>query len=126
MRDLENGTVEVARRDTLTKETVAFDSVVETVRILLEQIQQGIYQKALRFREKNTFIVDTWEDFTRQIEKGGFVMAHWDGTSEIEEKIKDETKATIRCIPINSVEEAGKCVYSGNESAKRVLFARAY
>jgi len=126
MRDLENGTIEVARRDTLTKESVAIDGVVETVKIMLEQIQSAIYQKALRFREENTFSVDTWDDFKAQIEKGGFVMAHWDGTAETEEKIKEETKATIRCIPLNSVEEAGKCVYSGNESAKRVVFARAY
>src|SRR5688572_27043463 len=126
MRDLENGTIEVARRDTLTKQSVAIGDVVEDVKILLEQIQQAIYQEALRFREENTFNVDTWDDFKLQIEKGGFIMAHWDGTAETEEKIKDETKATIRCIPLNSIEEAGKCVYSGNESSKRVVFARAY
>lgn len=126
MRDLENGTIEVARRDTLSKETVALDGVVETVNIMLEQIQQAIYQKALRFREENTFSVDTWEEFKAQIEKGGFIMAHWDGTDETEAKIKEETKATIRCIPLNSIEEAGKCVYSGRESSKRVIFARAY
>lgn len=126
MRDLENGTIEVARRDTLTKQSVAIGDVVEDVKILLEQIQQAIYQKALRFREENTFSVDTWDEFKVQIEKGGFIMAHWDGTAETEEKIKDETKATIRCIPLNSIEEAGKCVYSGAESSKRVIFARAY
>lgn len=126
MRDLENGTIEVARRDTLTKQSVAIGDVVEDVKILLEQIQDAIYQKALRFREENTFSVDTWDEFKLQIEKGGFIMAHWDGTAETEEKIKDETKATLRCIPLNSIEEAGKCVYSGNESAKRVIFARAY
>ena len=126
MRDLENGTIEVARRDTLTKESVAIDTVVDTVKILLEQIQQAIYQKALRFREENTFKVDTWDEFKVQIEKGGFIMAHWDGTGETEEKIKDETKATIRCIPLDAMEEAGKCIYSGAESNKRVVFARAY
>ncbi|MEO7658023.1 MAG: proline--tRNA ligase [Pyrinomonadaceae bacterium] len=126
MRDLENGTVEVARRDTLTKESVALDTVVETVKILLEQIQQSIFQKALRFREVNTFSVDTWDDFKLQIQKGGFILAHWDGTAETEEKIKQETKATIRCIPLDADEESGKCVYSGSESNKRVVFARAY
>ena len=126
MRDLENGTVEVARRDTLTKESVALDTVVETVQIILEQMQQSIYQKALRFREENTHTIDTWEDFKIQIEKGGFILAHWDGTSETEEKIKAETKATIRCIPLDAEEEAGKCIYSGGDSKMRVVFARAY
>lgn len=131
MRDLENGTVEIARRDTLTKESrnANFSSPGEFVmyiKSLLDEIQANIYQKALSFREENTFSVDTWDEFKDQIEKGGFIMAHWDGTAETEEKIKDETKATIRCIPLNSVEEAGKCVYSGKESAKRVVFARAY
>ncbi len=126
MRDLENGTIEIARRDTLAKQSVAISDVVEDVKIVLQQMQEAIYQKALRFREENTFNVDTWEEFNAQIEKGGFIMAHWDGTAETEEKIKNETKATIRCIPLNSTEESGKCVYSGNESAKRVIFARAY
>ena len=126
MRDLENGTVEVARRDTLTKESVALDSVVETVKILLEQIQKAVFQKALKFREENTFPVDTWDDFQAQIEKGGFILAHWDGTAETEEKIKAETKATIRCIPLNAPEEAGKCIYTGQPSDRRVVFARAY
>ena len=126
MRDLEAGTVEVARRDTLSKESVAFDTVVETIKILLEQIQAAIYQKALRFREENTHMIDTWDDFKIQIEKGGFIMAHWDGTAETEEKIKEETKATIRCIPLDASEKAGKCVYSGEPSKMRVVFARAY
>ncbi|MEJ7623060.1 MAG: proline--tRNA ligase [Pyrinomonadaceae bacterium] len=126
MRDLETGTIEVARRDTLTKESVSLDSVVETVQILLEQIQQAVYQKALRFREENTHRIDTWEDFQLHIEKGGFIVAHWDGTAETEEKIKAETKATIRCIPIGADEEAGKCVFSGETSNRRVVFARAY
>ncbi len=126
MRDLINGTVEVARRDTLSKESVALDTVVETVQILLQQIQQAIYQKALSFREENTHRIETWEDFKTQIEKGGFILAHWDGTPETEEKIKEETKATIRCIPLDAPEESGKCVYSGAESNRRVVFARAY
>ncbi len=126
MRDIEAGTVEVARRDTLGKESVALDTVVETVQILLEQIQQSIYQKALRFREENTHKIDTWDEFKTQIEKGGFILAHWDGTAETEEKIKDETKATIRCIPLGAAEEFGKCVYSGGPSNMRVVFARAY
>ena len=126
MRDLEAGTVEVARRDTLAKESVAFDTVVETIKIQREQIHAAIYQKALRFREENTFRVDTWDEFKLQIEKGGFILAHWDGTAETEEKIKDETKATIRCIPLDPPEEAGKCVYSGAPSKMRVVFARAY
>lgn len=126
MRDLENGTIEVARRDTLTKESRPLDGIVEHITALLDEIQANIYQKALKFREENTFRVDTWDEFKDQIEKGGFILAHWDGTAETEEKIKDETKATIRCIPLDAVEEAGKCIYSGSASTKRVIFARAY
>jgi prolyl-tRNA synthetase len=131
MRDLENGAVEVARRDNLTKEsrTINFESPEEFVigiKVLLDEIQENLYDRAIKFREENTFLVDTWDDFKEQIEKGGFIMAHWDGTAETEAAIKDETKATIRCIPLLSAEEAGKCVYSGNDSPKRVLFARAY
>jgi prolyl-tRNA synthetase len=126
MRDLENGTVEVARRDNLTKETLPLEGIEEKIATLLEDIQTNIYQKALKFREENTFNVETWDEFKSQIEKGGFISAHWDDTSETEEKIKQETKATIRCIPLVSVEEAGKCVFSGEPSNKRVIFARAY
>ncbi|MEJ7860066.1 MAG: proline--tRNA ligase [Pyrinomonadaceae bacterium] len=126
LRDLENGTIEVARRDTLTKETRPLESITEYVENLLEEIQTNIYQKALQFRNDNTFRVDSWEDFTTQIEKGGFIVAHWDGTSETEEKIKQETKATIRCIPFESVEESGNCIFSGEPSNGRVIFARAY
>lgn len=125
-RDLEAGTVEVARRDTLTKETVAIDGITDYIAGLLDEIQTNIYKKAHDFREANTFVVDTWEDFKAQVEKGGFILAHWDGTAETEEAIKAETKATIRCIPFNSVEEAGTCVFSGKPSAKRVIFAKAY
>jgi len=126
MRDLENGTVEVARRDTLTKESRPLDGIVDHIKSLLDEIQANVYQKALKFREENTFKVDTWDQFKAQIEKGGFLLAHWDGTAETEEKIKDETKATIRCIPLDAPEENGKCVYSGAPSNKRVVFARAY
>ena len=126
MRDLENGTIEVARRDTLAKESRSIERIVEYIETLLDEIQANIYQKALKFREENTFRVETWEDFKTQIEKGGFILAHWDGTSETEEAIKTETKATIRCIQFNSIEQAGNCVYSGKESAKRVVFAKAY
>ena len=126
MRDLENGTVEVARRDTLTKESRPLEGITRYVNELLVEIQANIFQKALAFREENTFRVDTWDEFKDQIEKGGFILAHWDGTADTEEKIKDETKATIRCIPLDAAHEASKCVYSGNESSKRVVFARAY
>jgi prolyl-tRNA synthetase len=126
MRDLENGTVEVARRDTLSKESRPIDGIAGYLPELLDEIQANIYQRALKFREENTFNVDTWDEFKDQIEKGGFIMAHWDGTAETEEKIKNETKATIRCIPLTSIAEAGKCVYTGNESSRRVVFARAY
>ena len=125
-RDLDHGTIEVARRDTLSKESQPIEGIVEHVKALLDEIQTNIYQKALAFREENTFLVDTWDEFKAQIERGGFVMAHWDGTAETEEKIKEETKATIRCIPLISTMEAGKCIYSGAESSKRVVFAKAY
>ncbi len=126
MRDLENGTVEVARRDTLSKETLALDGIEDKIVALLDEIQTNIYQKALKFREENTFRVDTWEEFQEQIEKGGFILAHWNGTDDTEEKIKAETKATIRCIPLDAAEESGTCVYSGEPSQKRVVFARSY
>jgi prolyl-tRNA synthetase len=126
MRDLENGTVEVARRDTLAKETFPLDGIEGKIVSLLDEIQTNIYQKALHFREANTFQIDTWEEFKTQIERGGFIEAHWDGTSETEEKIKAETKATIRLIPLEASEESGTCVYSGNASKQRVVFARSY
>ena len=125
-RDLENGTVELARRDTLTKETVAFDGIVETIQNLLKEIQDNIYQKALNFRLENTREVDTWEDFKEEIKKPGFLLCHWDGTPETEEKIKAETKATIRCIPLEGDKTPGKCIYTGKPSAHRVIFAIAY
>lgn len=126
MRDIQNNTIEVARRDTLTKETRPVEGIVDHVESLLEEIQENIYKKALKFREENTFVIDSWSEFKQQIEKGGFILAHWDGTSETEERIKEETKATIRCIPLDAKEEDGKCIYSGRPSKRRVLFARAY
>jgi prolyl-tRNA synthetase len=126
MRDLEGGTIEIARRDTLSKESRSLDGIVEHIKSLLDEIQANIYQKALAFREENTFRVDTWDEFKEQIEKGGFLLAHWDGTAETEEKIKDETKATIRCIPLDAPDESGTDVYSGAPSTRRVIFARAY
>jgi prolyl-tRNA synthetase len=125
-RDLENGTIELARRDTKAKETVPLEGIAERVKALLDEIQANIFQKALAFREANTHQLDTWEEFKTQIEKGGFIMAHWDGSSETEEKIKEETKATIRCIPLDAPHEEGKCIYSGRPSNQRVVFARAY
>ncbi len=126
-RDAEEGTVEVARRDTLTKETISRDNVVEHVKTLMDDIQKNIYRKALEFRDSNTFRADTWEEFVDIIEnRGGFVLAHWDGTAETEEKIKDLTKATIRALPLDNPEENGKCILSGKPSGRRVLFARAY
>ena len=126
MRDLEAGTVEVARRDTLTKESKPLENIVATLTALLDEIQSNIYNKAQQFREANTFAVDSWEDFKSQIEQGGFVSAHWDGTPETEETIKQQTKATIRCIPLDAKEESGTCVFSGNPSTRRVIFAKAY
>ncbi|MGE5406436.1 MAG: proline--tRNA ligase, partial [Methanosarcina sp.] len=126
-RDLENKTIEVARRDTLTKETIPIDSVTTFVPALLEEIQKNIFTKAFNFRKENTYKVDKWEDFIERLEStGGFILAHWDGTVETEEKIKEETKATIRCIPFDSPEEEGKCIYTGKPSKRRVLFARSY
>lgn len=125
-RDLEAGTIEVARRDTLTKESRSIEGIVEHIEALLGDIQSNIYQKALTFREEHTFRVDTWNEFVEKIEAGGFLLAHWDGTAETEEKIKEQTKATIRCIPLDAPEEAGKCVLTGQPSSRRVIFARAY
>ena len=128
-RDLEYNTMEVMRRDTLEKQTVTCDGIEEYVKNLLDEIQENIFQKALKYREENTTKVDTYEEFKEQIEKGGFILAHWDGTPETEERIKEETKATIRCIPFEADEESltpGKCMVTGKPSSRRVLFARAY
>lgn len=126
-RDLDNNTYEVARRDTLTKETVASDQVVSHIEQLLVVIQDNLYQRALEFRDTHITPVDTYEDFKKVLdEKGGFVSAHWDGTIATEAKIKDDTKASIRCIPIDAKEEQGLCILTGKPSSKRVLFAKAY
>ena len=126
MRDYEAGTVEVARRDTKTKETVSFDGIADHISKLLDEIQQNMYNKALAFRDSNIRKADTWDEFLKLIEEPGFISAHWDGTSETEDKIKELTKATIRCIPLNNPQEDGKCVFSGAPSKERVIFARAY
>jgi prolyl-tRNA synthetase len=126
-RDIEQGTVEVARRDTLEKETFQLTDIENKIIHLLSQIQKNLYDRALDFRENNSFRVDTWEEFKNVLDtKGGFIYAHWDGTAETEEKIKEETKATIRVIPFNNTKENGKCVYSGRPSTQRVVFARSY
>ncbi len=125
-RDLENGTVEVARRDTLEKDTLRMENLDEKIENLLEKIQDNIFQKALSFRESHTYKVDSWDEFKEKIEAGGFVWAHWDGTAKTEQKIKEETKATIRLIPTDGEKESGKCVYSGNPSERRVAFAKSY
>ncbi len=125
-RDIENGTIEIARRDTLTKETLPQEGIEEHIKTLLEEMQKNIYQKALDYRASATRNVDSYEEFKEEIEKGGFLMCHWDGTNETEELIKTETKATIRCIPLEGDKTPGKCMVTGNPSAQRVVFARAY
>ena len=125
-RDVENNSVELARRDTLEKTTTTIDNIEDYIANLLEEIQDNIFQKALNFRESRTVKVDTWEEFKEQIENSMFVYAHWDGTPETEQKIKEEAKATIRCIPLDDDFEDGKCIYSGQPSKRRVIFARAY
>ena len=125
-RDLANGTIEVMRRDTLEKGTVSIDGIEEYVKNLLDDIQNNIFQKALKHRSDLTYTVDTYDEFKEQIEKGGFILAHWDGTPETEERIKEETKATIRCIPLDGDKTPGKCMVTGKPSAQRVVFARNY
>ena len=114
------------RRDTLEKVTVSLDNIEEYVANLLEEMQANIYQKALQLRESKTTTVDTYDEFKEKIEEGGFILAHWDGTPETEEKIKQETKATIRCIPLDGDKTPGKCMVTGKPSAQRVIFARNY
>lgn len=125
-RDLENGTIEVARRDTLTKETVSIDGIEQYISNLLKEIQQNIFQKAFDYRTSMTREVNSYDEFKVEIEKGGFLLCHWDGTPETEEKVKDETKATIRCIPLEGDKTPGTCIFTGKPSAQRVVFARAY
>ena len=126
-KDIENGVVEIARRDTREKTSVPVEGVAQYIQDLLETIQQNLFNRALAYREEHITAVNSWDEFKAVLEqKGGFVAAHWDGTPETEEKIKEETKATIRCIPLNNVQESGACVYSGKPSSQRVLFALAY
>jgi prolyl-tRNA synthetase len=126
-RDLQNNVVEVARRDTKAKETVSLDGVVDYIQNLLKDIQQSMYNKAATYRDEHITKADSWDEFVRLLdEKGGFIAAHWDGTAETEEAIKEKTKATIRCIPLNNPKEEGKCILTGKPSTQRVLFARAY
>ena len=126
-RDIKNGTIEVARRDTLTKETMPVEGIEDKIVALLDDIQANIYKKALSYREEMTTKVDDYEEFKRLLdEKGGFFLCHWDGTAETEELIKTETKATIRCIPIDAPDEEGKCMVTGKPSSKRVVMARSY
>jgi prolyl-tRNA synthetase len=126
-RDLENKVVEVARRDTKEKTTVPLEGIAKYIHQLLEDIQQNMYSRALQFRNNHITPANSWEEFVSLLDnKGGFISAHWDGTAETEEKIKELTKATIRCIPLDHQVESGSCVYTGKPSAQRVLFARAY
>jgi prolyl-tRNA synthetase len=125
-RDMENNTIEVFRRDTLTKETVSAERIASHVKNLLDEIQKNIYQKAFDFRASHSYKADTYDEFKEKIEAGGFILAHWDGTPETEELIKEETKATIRCIPTEGDKTSGKCMVTGKPSAQRVVFARAY
>ena len=125
--DLENSTLEIFRRDNMVKETISFDEVFDKIDFLLEDIQSNLFSKAKTFTENNTRIVNNYDQFKSILNnEGGFVSAHWDGTKETEDKIKKETKATIRCIPLNTIKESGKCIYSNKPSSQRVLFAKAY
>jgi prolyl-tRNA synthetase len=126
-RDIQNGTVELARRDTLTKEVVPVDGLENHIHELMDEIQNSIYQRAIDFRKENTRTVETYDEFKKVLDdKGGFIMAHWDGTEETEEKIKQETKATIRCLPLDGPKEPGKCMVTGKPSERMVVIARAY
>ncbi len=125
-RDMENDKLEIARRDTLDKKIINQEGIENYVENLLNKIQKNIYNKALEFRDKKTIKVNTFDEFKKAVEDGGFVLAHWDGTSETEEKIKSLTKATIRCIPLNNDKEEGKCILTGKKSIQRVIFAKAY
>ena len=126
-RDLEQNVVEVARRDTREKTTVSLEGISDHIRKLLEEVQQAMFDKAKKYRDEHITEVDSKEEFLRLLdEKGGFFSAHWDGTTETEDAIKEATKATIRCIPLNNTQEEGKCVWTGRPSTQRVLFARAY
>ena len=127
LRDIENNVVELARRDTKEKKSQSMDGLAAYVNQLLADIQQQMYDKAVAFQTEHTTACDSWDEFVKLLDgKGGFVSAHWDGTAETEEKIKEQTKATIRCIPLNNIQESGSCILTGKPSTQRVLFARAY
>ena len=127
LRDMENNVVELARRDTKEKQPVSITGLTAYIEKLLEEIQQNLFNKALRYREEHITPVNSWDEFVKALnDKGGFVSAHWDGTAETEAEIKEKTKATIRCIPMNNPQEEGKCILSGKPSKERVLFALAY
>ncbi|GAB4135619.1 MAG: proline--tRNA ligase [Bacteroidia bacterium] len=125
-KDLENKSTEMARRDTLTKESVPMEGIASRIQLVLEDIQANLLKKAIERRTASTHYVNTWEEFEAALDKGGFVYAHWDGTGETEQKIKDKTKATIRCIPLDNPKEDGQCILTGKPSVQRVVFARAY
>ena len=125
-RDLENGTVELMRRDTLEKETLPLEGIADHIVKELDDIQTALFNRALELRKSRTIEVDSYDEFKKRIEDGVFILAHWDGTPETEEKIKEETKATIRCIPFEGDETPGVCMVTGKPSARRVLFARSY
>jgi prolyl-tRNA synthetase len=125
-RDLANKTVEIVRRDTLEKENILINDIDKTVVSILDKMQQSLFLKAKSFQEKNTFIVNDFSEFQEKVNLGGFVLAHWDGTSETEDEIKKLTKATIRCVPFSSEKEAGQCVFTGKPSSQRVIFAKSY
>ena len=126
MRDIQNNTIEIARRDTKEKKSISMDGIVSEVNILLNDFQQNLYSKANSFKLSKTKNVNSKEEFLQVMDEGGFALAHWDGSSETEEKIKEEYKATIRCIPLNNLQEEGICFYTGLPSKERVVFARAY
>ena len=127
LRDIENNVAEVARRDSNEKQSMSLDGLGNAVKTLLDEIQKGMYEKALAFRNESIREANSWDEFKELLDsKGGFISAHWDGDSATEEKIKEETKATIRCIPLNNKQESGKCILTGKPSSQRVLFARAY
>ena len=126
-RDMEEGTIEIARRDTLEKNSMDWERGVDEIPGILEDMQGNLYNRALKHREANTHEIETYDEFKKVLEeKGGFLIAHWDGTTETELKIKEETKATIRCIPLESEGKEGRCIYSGNPSKQKVVFAKAY
>ena len=125
-KDLEKGTAEVARRDTLTKSSLSMEGLAQEIASMLDTIQVDLFERAKAHRDNNIHLANTWDEFMAALDRGGFVSAHWDGTPETEDQIKDKTKATIRCIPLDNPQEGGQCILTGKPSTQRVLFARAY